>query len=143
VGDYGYDNGLTIKERVRLKMLNERGQVPPEPNESKYSRGAFLDSQQQSKQGFEMGSKHSYENGSKFGFEMGSKPETDFGVVPFLKFGKADHLFSHINKNVPKANVGELVRDFRIDEEYGMPRDNNLELYEDNKDRLALQDNLV
>lgn len=36
-------------------------------------------------------------------------------------------LYSKVNRNIPKADVGSLVRDFRIDEEEGMRPDATLQ----------------
>ena len=40
------------------------------------------------------------------------------------------NLYSAVKKEVPKRDFADLIRDFRIDEEDGMPRDPRLEPYD-------------
>lgn len=51
-------------------------------------------------------------------------------------------LYSNFKKEIPKANIGELVRDFRIDEEDGMEKDPRLEFKDVNEDKIKLADKL-
>lgn len=51
-------------------------------------------------------------------------------------------LYSNMKKVVPKANIGSLLRDFRIDEEEGMEKDFKLEEKDIHQDKIEVADKL-
>eukprot|EP00347_Sterkiella_histriomuscorum_P014830 403359365 len=166
-GDYGYTDGLSIKERVKLKMQNYHngtsGQnalpsqglelflgIDPDRNPNKQSHHTSIKddkSNLKSRQSIQF-ENVTQEVGLFDNSGPGSRGQDNSFMGKFLqKLDKEkqlqSELYSNVKKDIPKRDYADLIRDFRIDEEEGMVRDPKMEPKENNNQHLSLLDKIA